>query len=340
MTVSIIIPVYNVAPYIEDCLKSVMRQTYKGEMECVIVDDCGTDESIDISERMIAAYQGPIIFQILHHEYNRGLSAARNTGTEAAKGVYIYYLDSDDEITEDCIEKLMEVALQDPEIEMVQGNGPIDGRWMMDDGRGHTERNPYSKVYPKSYLTSNEEVRAWYYQKQLIPVNAWNKLIKRSFLLDHHVLFKEGVLYEDNLWMFYALKYIRSVRFVSDITYLHRKRPGSIMTGTEKKTEAFHRYFIFNDIITHLTPRDEKEECLYYCMLFAKHYSRLVFCMPAFRETFPLYWRKAWQLKCYGVGCKLAVSYVLGRFKGGQKVYEGLWKLKRWGASRIVNCQF
>ena len=90
MRLSIIIPVYNVEPYIEDCLRSVMRQTYQGAMECLIVDDCGTDDSMAIAERTIATYEGPIVFQVLHHERNRGLSAARNTGTLAAKGDYLY----------------------------------------------------------------------------------------------------------------------------------------------------------------------------------------------------------------------------------------------------------
>ena len=86
--VSIIVPVYNVAHYIEDCLRSVMRQTYKGSMECLVVDDCGTDDSMSIVERMIAEYDGPIQFKILRHEHNRGLSAARNTGTMQATGDY------------------------------------------------------------------------------------------------------------------------------------------------------------------------------------------------------------------------------------------------------------
>ncbi len=67
MFVSIIIPVYNVAPYIENCLKSVMRQTYTGNMECLLVDDCGSDDSMAIAERMITAYTGAIRFKILYH---------------------------------------------------------------------------------------------------------------------------------------------------------------------------------------------------------------------------------------------------------------------------------
>ena len=102
--ISIIIPIYNVEPYIEDCLQSVMRQTYRGMMECILVDDCGTDNSMKVAEQLIKIYNGPIDFKVLHHEHNRGLSAARNTGIDAACGDYVYFLDSDDWISDDCFE--------------------------------------------------------------------------------------------------------------------------------------------------------------------------------------------------------------------------------------------
>ena len=106
MKVSIIIPVYNVGDYIEDCLRSVIRQVYSGDIECIIVDDCGTDNSIALAERLMASYKGPIQFIILHHQHNRGLSAARNTGIDVAQGDYIFFLDSDDELTDDSIATL------------------------------------------------------------------------------------------------------------------------------------------------------------------------------------------------------------------------------------------
>lgn len=81
--VSIIIPVNNVSDYVEECLQSVAAQTYTA-IECIIVDDCGTDDSMQKVESFITNYQGPITFKILHHEHNRGLSAARNTGIDAA----------------------------------------------------------------------------------------------------------------------------------------------------------------------------------------------------------------------------------------------------------------
>ena len=94
--VSIVIPVYNVEPYIEECLQSVMRQSYRGEIECILIDDCGTDNSMGIAVQLIEEYNGPIDIKVMHHEHNQGLSAARNTGIDAACGDYIYFLDSDD----------------------------------------------------------------------------------------------------------------------------------------------------------------------------------------------------------------------------------------------------
>ena len=108
--ISIVIPVWEVSAYIARCLRSVMGQTYS-RIECIIVDDASQDDSIAQCEQMIAKYRGPIRFSILHHSHNRGLSAARNTGTEAATGEYIYYLDSDDELPPDSIENLFRLII-------------------------------------------------------------------------------------------------------------------------------------------------------------------------------------------------------------------------------------
>ena len=79
MKISIIVPVYNVEQYIKECFDSIAAQTYKGDIECIFVDDCGQDKSVEILEKMIADYQGGISFSIIHHEHNKGLSGARNT---------------------------------------------------------------------------------------------------------------------------------------------------------------------------------------------------------------------------------------------------------------------
>ena len=78
--ITVIIPVYKVEKFIERCLCSVMKQTYKKAFECILVNDCTPDNSMSIVQRIIDGYQGNISFRVINHEKNRGLSAARNTG--------------------------------------------------------------------------------------------------------------------------------------------------------------------------------------------------------------------------------------------------------------------
>ena len=106
--ISIVIPIYNVAPYVEECIQSVMNQTWKGKLECILVDDCGTDDSMKVATEKLKEYEGNIDFRVIRHERNRGLSAARNSGIDAVTGDYVYFLDSDDEITPDCIDLLVQ----------------------------------------------------------------------------------------------------------------------------------------------------------------------------------------------------------------------------------------
>ncbi|MDO5130378.1 MAG: glycosyltransferase family 2 protein, partial [Prevotellaceae bacterium] len=79
--ISIIIPIYNVEKYVAECINSVISQTYDhSKIECIIVDDCTPDHSMDIVNEIIGKYDGEMTLNIIRHEQNQGLSAARNTG--------------------------------------------------------------------------------------------------------------------------------------------------------------------------------------------------------------------------------------------------------------------
>ena len=233
MRVSVIIPVYNVEPYIAVCIQSVMRQTYQGELECILVDDCGTDNSMEIAEKLIYDYRGPIEFRIIRHEHNRGLSAARNTGTAASKRDYLYYLDSDDEISPNCIELMANVVLKHPQVEVVQGG---------------IESIPYKKFYDlelyktSRYVEDNKWIRFNAFKHgERLPVNATNKLLKKSFLINNSLLFKEGLENEDELWSFLMYKHVKNWAVIGDKTYIHYLRPNSIMATltSEKRAENY-----------------------------------------------------------------------------------------------------
>ena len=335
--VSIIVPVYNVAPYIADCLRSVMQQTYMGNMECLIIDDCGTDESIAIAQRMISEYNDNLTvnhnlngkgkrvwFRVLYHEQNRGLSAARNTGTELAKGDYLFYLDSDDEITPDCIDKMMAMIKKDPSVEMVQGN-----TYTCKDGL----RTPFFRKIRITQTRSNDEVRRCFYHNRQMHIAAWNKLMRRSFVQENNLYFLEGVIYEDTPWTFYCLKYIKKACFLSDITYHYKSRPNSIVRATNKRTEDVHRLKGLHEIVTHLTPGYEKEEISYYVIGFASIYTRNAYKIDECDDIFRFYWEKAKLHHCYFACTCLAAAYMLGKSKWGRGILPILIRL---GHPRLI----
>lgn len=224
MKISIIVPVYNVEAYIEDCLRSVAAQTYNGEIECIIVNDCTTDNSCSIIERFIAGYNGNIQFTLLHHDKNRGLSAARNTGIDAATGEYVYFLDSDDEITTDCIE-LLAAPLTNKKYDFVIGNYKVIG----------SDKPISSLLLKNGTALFGQNVREAYLQDQWF-IMAWNKLCRMDFIRKEKLNFKEGLTHEDNLWSFKLACTAQSLYVIGKITYKYKVRNTSII-GTMSSTK-------------------------------------------------------------------------------------------------------
>ena len=117
--VTISIPIYQCENYIINCLKSVVSQTYQN-LEILLVDDLGNDDSMLLVEDFVQKNLH-LNFKILKNKKNSGLSVVRNVGIDNAQGKYIFFLDSDDEITPDCISKMVEIAERE-QVEMVCGN--------------------------------------------------------------------------------------------------------------------------------------------------------------------------------------------------------------------------
>ena len=231
MKISIVVPVYNVAPYVADCFHSIARQTWQGPLECIFVDDCGTDDSISIVERCIDDYSGPIDFRIVRHVRNRGLSAARNSGISAATGDYVYFLDSDDELSPDCMALLM-APLANEACDLIIGDcqivgGEIPGvALQLKDGqvlRGREVLHAYC-------------LGKWY-------MMSVNKLYRLSLLREHDLQFLEGILHEDELWSFQIACVVQSIAVVRQPTYLYKLREGSITVSmlSQRRMDSFNR---------------------------------------------------------------------------------------------------
>ena len=220
MKISVIIPVYNVAPYIAACLQSVMRQTTQAALECILVDDCGPDNSMEVVSETLQSYSGPIDFKIVRHTQNRGLSAARNTGLAAATGDYIYFLDSDDEITPDCIERLS-APLQKEPYDLTIGECRIEGGSLP----GVALQLPEGTVLRDREILHAYRLQQWY-------MMSVNKLYRTAFLRSNALQFKEGILHEDELWSFQIASLATSLVVITHETYIYKLRQGSITTNT------------------------------------------------------------------------------------------------------------
>lgn len=230
-SISIVISVYNVEKFIAACLNSIIEQTYTGPMECLIIDDCCNDDSMRTVEEIVHSYKGGINFYILHHEHNRGLSAARNTGMAAATGDYICFVDSDDELPPNSVEQLVE-ALDDGQYDIVVGDIKTIGndalheylRLKLDDG---------------IVLRDGDII---HHYKTHWNMMAQAKLYKASFLRQQRLTFMEGLIHEDELWSFEIACVAKTLKAIQYPVYLYYLREGSITDisnkDTRRKTEA------------------------------------------------------------------------------------------------------
>lgn len=221
MKVSIIVPVYNVSEWIEDCLSSVIKQTYPS-IECIIINDCSPDDSIDKAIRFIGDKSSNIEFKIIHHNKNMGLSAARNTGIKHASGDYLFFLDSDDEICPDTIKEMMGRALED-DSDFVVGDFSVIG-----------ENTQLSSSVSQKLLTvkekrlgTNEKISRSFFRNEWY-VMACNKLVKRSFLEKYNLYFPEGLLHEDQLWSLKLAGCACTMSAYPFVTYIYKLRGNSI----------------------------------------------------------------------------------------------------------------
>lgn len=213
VSVSIIVPVYNVELYISACLDSLYQQNQKG-VEVIFVDDCGKDRSMDMVRDYIGT-RGIDNWKIVRHAHNRGLSAARNSGLREAHGDYVLFLDSDDTLKKDAI-SILTRPLQEKDYDCIIG-GVDDGTLI-----------GYSLQSRK--IEGNEEILRSYANGEWY-VMAWNKLCRREFLIDNNLYFEEGLLHEDVVWSFKLACTAQSVFVLNEHTYRYNVRENSIMTS-------------------------------------------------------------------------------------------------------------
>lgn len=254
--ISIIIPIFNTEPYIYECLQSVANQILTEQFECILVDDCGSDRSMDIVEQFLVDYSGPICFMIIHHDTNRGLSAARNSGIMAAHGQYLYFLDSDDTITPTCLQSLLQLA-KEYDSDLVQG-GFFSSSLVLSD---------FDSISCPLFIDNRKEIKRRLLDYNRNPVMAQNRLVNRSFILQYNLFFKEGIVHEDNYWTFFLAKHVKRMIISHEKTYFYRLTPGSITNNVN----------VHNEILAFRTMIKDFSENIDSFQVNAQ--KRLIFCL-------------------------------------------------------------
>ncbi|WP_314110806.1 glycosyltransferase family A protein [uncultured Granulicatella sp.] len=220
--ISVIVPVYNAERYLEECLNSIQQQSYT-DIEVILVNDGSTDHSKTICERYC---EEDSRFYFLN-QTNQGQSVARNVGVAASKGEFIAFVDSDDIIQKNYLEKLMQYMTE--EVDIVESNFTVSKKDFL------VENSKETTILFEG--NSNEAVKI--FPNHVLSVNPVTKLYRREIV--ESLPYPEGLIFEDIYCGIGMLKYIRKIIKIDYIGYYYRQHQASTMHQdfSTKKLDVF-----------------------------------------------------------------------------------------------------
>lgn len=253
-TISIIVPIYNVEKYLEDCLNSLINQSFK-DIEIICVNDGSTDASAKILSMYKA--ENPDIIVAIDQE-NKGQSVARNVGMAAAKGDYICFVDSDDMMSDGALETLYEQISANPNIQIINyETAPLlfeNGQKDADKVKYYTVNNPYNGIRPGAdFLVNMIE------QDDFVD-SACLLLIKRQWLLENNITFEPFALYEDSVFSIECFLRCQYMIHIPVGAYIYRIRANSTMTSAYTYKQAKWRIWQFSEVVRHIFLWTKNEE--------------------------------------------------------------------------------
>lgn len=202
--VSVIVPIYNVAPYLRECLDSVIEQTYKN-LQIILINDGSSDESGEIAQEYLRDHRVELVCT-----ENGGLSRARNVGLDRACGEYIYFIDSDDCIDLGFIEEMVGIA-QEYQVDLVCNEQIV---WL-----GKYSRK--IRKSPKVFTPDSQNIG--------IGGSVWRCLFAKDLIARSSVKFLEGKLHEDEGFLYMIFPFCQKFALYCGKPYFYRQRVGSIM---------------------------------------------------------------------------------------------------------------
>ncbi len=270
---SVIIPVYNTVEYLGECLDSVLAQTQK-ELEIILVDDGSTDGSLELAREYADTHENIILLR-QEHQFQ---GTARNRGLAAARGAYIYFMDSDDLIRPELFVRCYEVCERDGlDFAMFDSEGFVydtadtslavpDDIW---DRRTMGIRDG---------LYSGPEFWNDFYRKHGVLYVCWLLYIRRSYLEERHILYEERTYFEDNDWMLRMYLHARRIRYIPEQLHLHRWRRGSNMLSgftADLMKGCFRMHTVLIRLLTEETDPEKRRMIEDVLLLNIRRFSRL-----------------------------------------------------------------
>lgn len=234
--ITVIMPVYNVEKYIERCIESVLQQTYSN-LELILVDD----GSIDRSGQICDEYKEKDKRVIVIHKENGGVSSARNIALTVAKGEYIYFCDPDDYLEVGLLEKLLN-SVKEEETDFAVC------AYVRDIYEDEILKQNENKTLDLLEDRDNLPTVLVELHKNTLLFMPWNKLFKRSIINKYDIVFPQMKRFEDTIFIYTYLKYVRSLSFI-DVPLYHYS---IFKAGTETATTKFN---------------DQLYECYYECYM-------------------------------------------------------------------------
>ena len=235
--ISVILPVYGVAQYIEKCTQSLLSQTLQ-DMEFIFVDDHGPDNSIELVKKMIAGHPRENQFVFLKPEHNLGAGMARNYAIPKAKGEYIAFVDSDDWVEPNMFEELYGEAMKNNGTDLCC----CQMQKIYPDGRlGDILQNPH--ITPGLISPENRSFILTHY------VSLFASFIyKRDFIEEYQIRFPEERCADDSFFVSSVWMLAKSIAYVDRPFYMYLIRPGSVCT-TKDSTKYQKRLIVFEKLL-------------------------------------------------------------------------------------------
>lgn len=214
--ISIIVPIYGVEQYLDQCVESIVSQTYQ-DLEIILVDDGSKDQCPEICDQWAEKDQRIKVI----HKVNGGLSDARNAGIRQMNGDYVSFIDSDDWIDQSFIQKLYE-AMVENQSDVAECSVQLVG----ETGNYLQNRKVFSEQKKIDKKTALEHL----IDESGIYQTVWNKLYKKEVI--EGFMFKVGKHHEDEFWTYKVIDRISSLSTVEEPLYFYRQRESSIMGNT------------------------------------------------------------------------------------------------------------